>query len=105
MLATAYISEQRSEESKAWFYTLRSLKVQSEFFPAWWFAPESPHSPVGLHGAYTVEQRLFQQPQVDAGIHGTVQHLQLVHVEIGKPLSVAAYDGLAHGQNLLPLCC
>lgn len=42
--------------------------------------------PVGLHGADAVEQRLLQQPKADAGVHGVVEHLQLVDVDIGKPL-------------------
>lgn len=61
-------------------------------------------SPVWLHGPNAVEQRLLQQPEVDAGVHGTVEHLQLVDVDVRKPLCVAAQGRLAHGQNLFPLC-
>lgn len=66
--------------------------------------PSPSDAPVRLHGAEAVEQRLLQQPQVDAGVHGAVEHLQLVDVDIRKPFGIAAYDRLAHGQNLFPLC-
>lgn len=61
-------------------------------------------SPVRLHGPDPVEQGLLQQPEVDASVHGAVEHLQLVDVDVGEALRVAADDRLARGQHLFPLC-
>lgn len=72
--------------------------------PQPWLRPSPRDLPVRLHGPDAVEQSLLQQTEVDAGVHGTVEHLQLVDVDVGEPFRVAAYDGLAHGQNLFPLC-
>lgn len=80
-----------------------SIFAQREDIPALGL-PSPWDLPVRLHGPSTIEQGFLQQAEVDAGVHGAVEHLQLVDVDIGKPLRIAADDRLAHGQNLLPLC-
>lgn len=116
---------EQNEQNKVWFYkTFVSAdggadgniqqKVISSMTPSHptfaqtgnttAFCSVSRDSPVGLHGPNAVEQGLLQQTKVDAGIHGAVQDLQLVDVDVRKPFRVAAYNRLAHGQNLFPLC-